>query len=116
MNFLNGRLARNGAGLDVVLGEGVRTPAPRGLPAENDGREVAFGVRPEHLAVREGGLPAEVVIVEPTGADTLIFCTLAGTEVTAVVRERHHFHPGEKIHLAPELVFLFDPQTGARVQ
>jgi multiple sugar transport system ATP-binding protein len=116
MNFLKGRIARNGAGLEVVLGEGVRIPAPAGLRGENDGREVTFGVRPEHLAVREGGVPAEVVVVEPTGADTLIFCKLAGTDVTAVVRERHHFHPGEKIRLAPELTFLFDPQTGARVQ
>src|SRR5512134_722860 len=58
MNFLSGRLARNGAGIDVVLGEGVRVPAPAGLRAENDGREVALGVRPEHLAVRESGMPA----------------------------------------------------------
>ena len=116
MNFLKGRLARNGAGLEVRLGEGVRIPAPRGLRAENDGREVTLGVRPEHLAVRDGGVPAEVVVVEPTGADTLIFCKLAGADVTAVVRERHTFRPGETIGLAPELTFLFDPQTGARVQ
>jgi multiple sugar transport system ATP-binding protein len=116
MNFMKGRLARNGAGLEVVLGEGVRIPAPATVRADNDGREVTLGVRPEHLAVREGGVPAEVVVVEPTGADTLIFCKVAGRDVTAVVRERHSFRPGERIRLAPEHTFLFDPQTGARVQ
>jgi len=66
--------------------------------------------------VRDGGVPAEVVVVEPTGADTLIFCKVAGADVTAVVRERHHFQPGETIGLAPELTFLFDPASGARIQ
>jgi hypothetical protein len=32
------------------------------------------------------------------------------------VRERHTFHPGEAIRLAPDLTFLFDPATGARIQ
>jgi multiple sugar transport system ATP-binding protein len=116
MNFLRGRLARDGAGLDVVLGDGVRIPAPASVRADNDGREVTLGVRPEHLAVSDRGVPAEVVVVEPTGADTQIFCKLAGADVTAVVRERHSFHPGENIRLAPDLTYLFDPATGARVR
>ena len=115
MNFVPGRLARNGAGLEIQLADGVRLRAPA-LPDGHDGREVTVGVRPEHLSVRSDGVPAEVVVVEPTGADTQIFCKLAGTDVTAVVRERHTFHPGETIRLAPELTFLFDPRTGARIQ
>jgi multiple sugar transport system ATP-binding protein len=115
MNFIPGRLARNGAGFAVKLGDGVIVPAPA-VRGDHDGREVTLGVRPEHLAVRADGVPAEVVVVEPTGADTQIFCKLAGTDVTAVVRERHAFHPGEAIRLAPDLTFLFDPATGARIQ
>jgi multiple sugar transport system ATP-binding protein len=116
MNFLGGRLARNGSGLDVVLGEGVRVAAPKSLRPELDGKEVTLGVRPEHLAVRDGGVPAEVIVVEPTGANTEIYCKVAGREITAVVRERHSFQPGERIRLAPELTFLFDPASGARIQ
>src|SRR5215831_12651649 len=115
MNFLKGRLARNGAGLEVVLGEGLRVPAPDGVAAQLEGKEVTLGVRPEHLAVRANGLPAEVVVVEPTGAHTQIFCKVGGTEVTAVVRERHEFKPGEMIRLAPDLTFLFDPASGRRL-
>jgi multiple sugar transport system ATP-binding protein len=116
MNFLKGKLARNGSGLDVVLGQGLRVPAPAGLSPQLDGKDVTLGVRPEHLAVKGSGLPAEVVVVEPTGADTQIFCKIAGTEVTAVVRERHEFKPGEMIRLAPDLTFLFDPSNGRRLQ
>ena len=111
MNFLSGRV--NGAN-GVVVGDGVVLPAPVG--AARDGQDVIVGVRPEHLAVDDAGVPAEVVVVEPTGADTQIFCNLAGTEITAVVRERHDFKPGVKIRLKPQLSFLFDPATGARIQ
>jgi len=116
MNFLKGRLARNGGGCDVALGAGLRLPWPGSVPSQFDGKDVTLGVRPEHLAVRDDGLPAEVVVVEPTGADTQIFCKLAGTDVTAVVRERHDFKPGEMIRLAPDLTYLFDPSSGRRLQ
>jgi multiple sugar transport system ATP-binding protein len=57
------------------------------------------------------------VVVEPTGAETLVFCTLAGEPAQAVFRERHAFRPGERIHLAPQLesVHLFDAETGRRL-
>ncbi len=114
MNFLAGRMARNGSGLAVAVGGGVHLPMP--LRAEiPEGREVVVGVRPEHFAVTDDGVPAEVVVVEPTGADTQIFCKLAGVDVTAVVRERHAFRPGEPVRLKPQLTFIFDPASGTRL-
>jgi multiple sugar transport system ATP-binding protein len=114
MNFLTGRMARNGTGLAVAVGGGVHLPIPvrADIP---EGREVVVGVRPEHFAVTDDGVPAEVVVVEPTGADTQIFCKLAGIAVTAVVRERHAFQPGAAVRLKPQLTFLFDPASGTRL-
>jgi multiple sugar transport system ATP-binding protein len=114
MNFLTGRMARNGAGLAVSIGHGVHLPMPARSEI-GEGREVVVGVRPEHFAVAEDGVPAEVVVVEPTGADTQIFCKLAGVDVTAVVRERHTFRPGTAVRLKPQLTFLFDPASGNRL-
>jgi multiple sugar transport system ATP-binding protein len=113
MNFLNGKLVRNGAEMKVQMLDGLLLPAPSSAALE--GRAVIVGVRPEHLLVRADGVQAEVVVVEPTGADTQIFCKVGGTDVTAVVRERHEFKPGEAIRLYPELTFLFDPASGARL-
>jgi len=110
MNFLPGRASNSG--IDLGAGVSVAIPGGGSLPP---GREVVLGVRPEHLAVHARGLPAEVVVVEPTGADTQVFCKLAGIEVTAVVRERHTFRPGDPVHLAPQLTYLFDPASGARL-
>jgi multiple sugar transport system ATP-binding protein len=114
MNFLPGHVTRSGDGALIDVGDGVMLPCPAGAPAH--GAEVIVGVRPEHFGVDDSGVPAEVVVVEPTGADTQIFCKLAGNDITAVVRERHEFKPGEKIRLKPQLSFLFAPETGARIQ
>ena len=114
MNFFAGRMARNGAGLAVAVGDGIHLPMP--LRAEvAEGREVVVGVRPEHFTVDDTGVLAQVVVVEPTGADTQIFCKLAGVDVTAVVRERHDFQPGAAVRLKPMLTFLFDPASGVRL-
>src|SRR5712672_2609189 len=108
MNFLPGKI--NGRG--IALGNGIVFPKTHSL---DSGREVLVGVRPEHLSVDALGVPVEVVVVEPTGADTQIFCKLAGTDITAVVRERHTFRPGEAVRLKPQLTYLFDPASGARL-
>jgi len=113
MNFLKGKLVGNAAGMKVQMADGSLLPAPSS--AAQTGREVIVGVRPEHLLVRSDGVHAEVVVVEPTGADTQIFCKVGGSDVIAVVRERHQFKPGEAIRLYPELTFLFDPSSGARL-
>ena len=71
-----------------------------------------FGTRPEHMELASGdeGVVGEVVVVEPTGADTQVFTKLAGIEVTSVFRERHAFRPGDIIRLRPDpaRAHLFD--------
>jgi len=114
MNFLPARVAGNGSHAEVVI-DGCAAFAVNDRLHASPGREVMVGIRPEHLTVGREGLEAEVVVVEPTGADTQLYCKVAGMDVTAVVRERHRFAPGEMIHLAPGHTFVFDRTTGARL-
>jgi multiple sugar transport system ATP-binding protein len=93
----------------------IGSPAMNFIPEKRNGKDVLVGIRPEHLAIASDGLAAEVVVVEPTGADTQIFCKVNGVDITAVVRERHEFRPGEAVHLKPQLTYLFDPASGARL-
>jgi multiple sugar transport system ATP-binding protein len=93
----------------------IGSPAMNFIPERRDGKDVLVGIRPEHLSIASEGLAAEVVVVEPTGADTQIFCKVNGVDVTAVVRERHAFRPGESVRLKPQLTYLFDPSSGARL-
>ena len=117
MNFLPGTLRRAGDGARVELADGTRVDAPA-LSGGADGQAIIFGTRPENLAlVAENGIPAEVAVVEPTGADTFIACRHHGTDLSVVFRERHAFTPGSVIRLQPDLkrAHLFDAGSGKRL-
>ena len=118
MNFLPGVLRRSGGAATVELAGGLSLPAPIHAGGQ-DGQQVIYGMRPEHLdlAGPSEGVATEVVVVEPTGADTQIFTKIAGVEVTSVFRERHAFRPGETIRLKPDPLraHLFDAASGMRL-
>jgi multiple sugar transport system ATP-binding protein len=117
MNFLPGTLRRAAGGARVDLNDGTQLPAPLNAGGI-DGQPVIVGTRPEHLTLSDGGgIPARVVVVEPTGAETLVLCRHADAELAAVFRERHDFSPGRTIHLHPDLqrAHLFDASTGQRL-
>jgi multiple sugar transport system ATP-binding protein len=115
MNLFPGRLATDAGLRSVRLADGSELPAP--ACSEADGRDVVLGVRPEHFALNGAGVSAQVVVVEPTGADTQVYCTLCGHAATVVSRERHEFRPGDSIKLqpAPGKSYLFDPASGKRL-
>jgi multiple sugar transport system ATP-binding protein len=117
MNFIDATIKRNG-GISALAQDGTSLPLPA-TAGGRDGQKVVYGIRPEHLDLSNGGgLPAEVVVVEPTGAEILVFTHLAGQEVAVVFKERHKFTPGDKIKLAPHAgtIHLFDKETGDRIE
>ena len=97
------------------MANGLSVPLNGNVVGE-DGQQVVLGMRPEHLTLASHGqgLPATVVVVEPTGADTQVFARVGETEVTAVFRERHDFRAGDSIRLLPDhgRSHLFDAVTG----
>ena len=115
MNFVKGRLMRNGDAGWVETANGAKLPlAPD--HGGKDGQTVIYGVRPEHFALdnADGGLKSEVIVVEPTGTEIQVMAKLEGQEICAVFRERHQLSPGQTIGLHPEIdkVHLFDAETG----
>jgi multiple sugar transport system ATP-binding protein len=117
MNFLPGTLRRAGPDAFVELTDGTRLPAPA-RTAGADGQPIVFGTRPEHLALADtGGIPVNVVVMEPTGMDTFIACRHQSVDLAAVFRERYDFAPGSTIHLVPDTqrAHLFDAGTGQRL-
>ncbi|MEZ0308585.1 MAG: ABC transporter ATP-binding protein [Ramlibacter sp.] len=117
MNFLPGTLRRSGSTAFVELKDGTRLDAPVRATG-TDGQPIVYGTRPEHLILADsGGIPANVVVMEPTGMDTFVACRHEGADLSAVFRERHDFAPGSTIHLLPDLqrAHLFDADTGQRL-
>jgi multiple sugar transport system ATP-binding protein len=112
MNLLPGTVS----GGEVDFGGGTVLPMPPGARAES-GQSVLYGIRPEHCAPAGSGLPAEVVVVEPTGADTQLYCKFGDRDFTAVVRDRTSVTPGERVWLRPDpaRTHLFDASSGRRL-
>ena len=116
MNMMHGVVKISGGAMRIALDGGRTVAAPVGSEAQ-DNQRVIYGVRPEHLSLEgdpEDGLAARVVVVEPTGMDTQVFCRFGEVEFNAVFRERHEFKPESVIHLFPdhERTQLFDAETG----
>ncbi|MBE7204398.1 MAG: sn-glycerol-3-phosphate ABC transporter ATP-binding protein UgpC [Parafilimonas terrae] len=113
MNFVPGKIRANGH-LSFVTDNGLTIPL-EDAPAGAEGRPLILGVRPEHFDLAPDGIPAEVVVVEPTGSETMLAVRAAGQDLTCVLRERVTERPGETVHLRPRRVHIFDAATGRRL-
>jgi multiple sugar transport system ATP-binding protein len=116
MNMVPGTARVNGGVARVEFAGGVELPVPHGA-SPIDGQSVLYGIRPEHCTLGSTGLPAEIIVVEPTGADTQLYCRCNGREVTATIRDRTDCRPGQNIHLTPDLAraHVFDAASGRRL-
>src|SRR5437867_3746308 len=114
MNFIHGIVAADGNSVETPQGDRLAIGA---VPTEAAGHAVVYGIRPEHLELAGDGIPADVVVIEPTGSETQIVARHSCGEIVAAFRERHQVRPGERIHLRPrpQAAHLFDAQTGARL-
>jgi multiple sugar transport system ATP-binding protein len=117
MNMIPGVARTVGGASQIAFSDGAVLPLPAGAGAA-DGQSVLYGIRPEHCAVGNGvGLPVDIVVVEPTGADTQLYCRFNGQEVTAMVRDRVAARAGERIKLMPDAsrAHVFDAASGVRL-
>jgi multiple sugar transport system ATP-binding protein len=116
MNMIPGTARAGGGAIAIEFAAGVALPLPMGARAD-DGQSVLYGLRPEHCGLEANGLPVEVVVVEPTGADTQLYCRFNGQEVTATIDDRTDCRPVDRINLAPDLrrAHLFDAASGRRL-
>ena len=82
-----------------------------------DGQGVLYGMSPEHCAVGDDGLPVEVAMVEPTGADMQPDCRFHGHEIVATVGDGTDRGPGDRVAFAPDSAraHLFDAASGLRL-
>jgi multiple sugar transport system ATP-binding protein len=116
MNLLPGRVEGEHSSR-LVLPDGLAAAIGDGGLAFA-GRDVIFGIRPEHVRVDEGrGLPCIVSLVEPTGSETHVVAHAGQTEIIAVLRERVEIREGETISLLLDArqTHFFDTSSGSRL-
>jgi multiple sugar transport system ATP-binding protein len=117
MNVLAGTLRRDtsGVGVDAV---GARWPVAT-LGAANDGQAVHYGIRPGDITLaRDGeGIAAQVVVVEPTGAETELLLQVGDAQLVVVIHGRTAAKPDDTVHLAidADKAHVFDAASGQRL-
>ena len=117
MNLIAGVIKRTSAG-DFVDSIGHLWPVT-GLAGAQDGRGVALGIRPTDLRIgaSTGGVQGQVVVVEPTGAETEVVVEIGGQHLVAVHPGRIEARPNTMIHVDvnPSSGHVFDQASGARL-
>ncbi|MEZ2218687.1 ABC transporter ATP-binding protein [Rhizobium sp. RCC_161_2] len=116
MNFLEGRLT---GGLKPTLLLPSGTPVELlDAPAQAENKDILIGIRPEDISfAADGGVPATVTVIEPTGSETHVALEVEGKELTWVMRERAELAPNQKVQLSFKSpnVHFFDKATQQRL-
>ena len=126
MNFIPCRLEGNGSGLLVRLSDTLAFPVPKDREERYRGaigKELTFGLRPEHITEPRGEgrdprceFSVALDVIEPMGMETMVFFTVAGTEVCARVEPTSvPGGPGQSMRLYANLnhMHLIDPDSHA---
>jgi multiple sugar transport system ATP-binding protein len=123
MNFIPCRLVQNGSGITIRLAEWLSLPVPTSHEARyrpHVGKELTFGLRPEHIIEERSELPpggamfeARLDVVEPMGMETMVYFVVEGTEVCGRVNPIAAGNVGETMRLVADLsqMHLIDPRT-----
>jgi multiple sugar transport system ATP-binding protein len=113
MNFIPCRVVDSpGIGLALELTPEIVLPVPESarkacMPYLNQRMEL--GLRPEHIvegrdSIRDGAsFEATVEVIEPTGADTLVFFSISGTYVAARCRPRGISQVGKRVPFTADM-------------
>jgi multiple sugar transport system ATP-binding protein len=107
MNFIRGTATPRG----FQTADGIVLPL-----AGPTGDAAIYGIRPEHLKMDANGIPAEIVVIEPTGSETQVTMRVGTQTIIGIFRERITARPGTALRIAPDIsaVHLFD-RDGRRV-
>ena len=123
MNFIPCRVEGDSSGRAAAFGDGRRLQLAGEAGIGLEGRDLVFGVRPEHMlraadagADRSSLAPftAEIDLVQPTGTRTYAQFRLAGQEVTVELPAHSVERPGTALELVVDMqrVVLIDPSSG----
>jgi len=120
MNFIDGHLEAG-----VFKAQGLTLPMTGyafGAPQVAD-RPATIGIRPEHVVTGElvarapVQIDATVDLVEPMGADTLVWAQVAAQPFRIRIDGQARVHKGEPVRIGidPAKASLFDKETEARL-
>jgi len=128
MNFVEARIARDDEGLSIDATH-FKVRIPEGccpVCYELVGREVIFGIRPEHIQdrmycidpVSDNCFSAQVDFVEPMGSEMILHLSIGEISMVGKVSPKTSARQGSVIgvHIDMDRVHIFDRETGRVIQ
>jgi multiple sugar transport system ATP-binding protein len=128
MNFVEARIVQeNGAFFVEATDFRVRIPEGRCMVCDDIlGKEVIFGVRPEHIQDRlycvepitDNCFSAHVDFVEPMGSEMILYLTIGEISLVAKVTPKTAARKDSvvAVHIDMDRVHIFDKETGRVIQ
>jgi multiple sugar transport system ATP-binding protein len=119
MNFVAGEITTEGS--TQVFRNGDWTLNLDGLPLRDAGSTgaVKVGIRPEDFVLNgdAGGDSARVLVVEPTGHESIVFLDFHGHEIVARIAADFRLKPDDVVTLAPRVkkMHVFSAADGGRL-
>jgi multiple sugar transport system ATP-binding protein len=115
MNFVAGEVVSTASGVALKLADGAQIPLPGALA--KPGAKITLGVRPEHIEASQEGIPMDVEVIEPTGAETHLYGKIGGAAWCVTMRQRASIEPGQRVavRFAEQDMHLFDTESGRRL-
>jgi multiple sugar transport system ATP-binding protein len=112
MNVFKGTV-QNGS----VQALGASWPLPTDVRQVAEGTAVHYGIRPSDLSLASSGIAAQVVVIEPTGAETELLLQIADQQLVLVMHGRTQVQPGDTVYLQFDAAkaHLFDGHTEQRL-
>eukprot|EP00611_Tribonema_gayanum_P009049 TRINITY_DN18767_c0_g1_i1.p7 TRINITY_DN18767_c0_g1~~TRINITY_DN18767_c0_g1_i1.p7 ORF type:complete len:194 (+),score=60.32 TRINITY_DN18767_c0_g1_i1:860-1441(+) len=118
MNVLEGTLKGTGSAA-TVQGAGQSWPVAH-AGTGRDSQRVHYGIRPGDIGItaQGQGIPAKVVVVEPTGAETELLLQVGDQNIIVVLHGRTAVRPDDIVGLQVDAskVHLFDQASGKRLE
>jgi multiple sugar transport system ATP-binding protein len=118
MNVVRGQVLATSRGALVLDVSGAHWP----LHAQTSlavGAQIYYGIRPTDLFIEQGeqGVSAQVIVVEPTGAETEVLLKVGADTVTMVVQGRVELEPDQMVRIGvrTEKLHLFDATSQVRL-
>jgi multiple sugar transport system ATP-binding protein len=123
MNFMPCRLEQNGVDMRVRLSDTIALPVPKADSARYHpaiGKDLIFGLRPEHITEPRRGegdenreITVTLDVVEPMGMETMVYFALGGVGICGRVEPSSAAPPGQpmRVYANVDHMHLIDPES-----
>ena len=118
MNFLNAKFDKSNQKL-IIGKRHINISKYENINDLIDDQQVVFGIRPENIIIdkNENSILCKVELVEPMGADTLVWTSIEGTPISIRLEGSSNYNLNDEINISFYInrSSIFDSKSEERI-